>query len=187
MNHQFRSQASGDGCSTSSCRRDSGVDASKIPLRTTPGRRLKDSRTVPLQRGAEAISRLHEKSEAGHRMLDTQLETVARKIRRNSIKMGIASFAAGAGPPPRSLCQCTRSAHDRLARSGFGGRWRTDEASTGTDGGGGNGYADSLPLTWHFMMPAHAVVLAIRLGILVAESVSDPLLAASACLSMKCA
>lgn len=100
MNHQFRSQASGDGCSTSSCRRDSGVDASKIPLRTTPGRRLKDSRTVPLQRGAEAISRLHEKSEAGHRMLDTQLETVARKIRRNSIKMGIASFAAGAGPPP---------------------------------------------------------------------------------------
>jgi hypothetical protein len=47
---------------------------------------------------AEAISRLHkEESEAVRRMLDAQLETVSRKIRSDSIKLGVASFVAGSG------------------------------------------------------------------------------------------
>jgi hypothetical protein len=65
----------------------------ELDARAATAARLKEEAET-----AEAISRLHkEESEAVRRMLDAQLETVAHKIHADSIRIGIASFVAGAG------------------------------------------------------------------------------------------
>lgn len=67
--------------------------SAELDARAATAKRLKEEAET-----AEAISRLHkEESEAVRRMLDAQLETVARKIHSDSIRIGIASFVAGSG------------------------------------------------------------------------------------------
>jgi hypothetical protein len=67
--------------------------STELDARAATAKRLRDE-----ARTAEAISRLHrEESEAVRRMLDAQLETVARKIHSDSVRIGIASFVAGSG------------------------------------------------------------------------------------------
>jgi hypothetical protein len=67
--------------------------SAELDARVTTAKRLKEEAET-----AEAISRLHkEESEAVRRMLDAQLETVAHKIRSDSIRISVASFVAGAG------------------------------------------------------------------------------------------
>jgi hypothetical protein len=67
--------------------------STELDARAATARRLKEEAET-----AEAVARLHkEETAAIQRMLDTQLEGAARRIRGDSIKISIASFLAG-GP-----------------------------------------------------------------------------------------
>ena len=67
--------------------------STELEARAATAKRLKEEAET-----AEAISRLHkEESEAVRRMLDAQLETATRKIRSDSLRIGVASFVAGGG------------------------------------------------------------------------------------------
>jgi hypothetical protein len=65
--------------------------SAELDARATTARRLKEEAET-----AEAITRLHrDETAAIQRMLDTQLEEAARRIRSDSIKISIVSFFAG--------------------------------------------------------------------------------------------
>jgi hypothetical protein len=66
--------------------------STELEARAATAKRLKEEAEA-----AEALSRLHkEESDAIGRMLRAQLEGATREIRRDSIKIGIVSFAGGA-------------------------------------------------------------------------------------------
>jgi hypothetical protein len=66
--------------------------SAELEARAVTAKRLREEGEA-----AKALSRLHkEESEAVSRMLQAQLETATREIRRDSIRIGIVSFAGGA-------------------------------------------------------------------------------------------
>ena len=67
--------------------------SSELEARAATAKRLKEEAET-----AEALAGLHkDQAEAVRRMLDAELVTTARRIRSDSIKIGVASFVAGGG------------------------------------------------------------------------------------------
>jgi hypothetical protein len=67
--------------------------SSELEARAATARRLQEE-----ARTAEALATMHkEQADAVRRMLDAELVTQAKRIRGDSIKIGIASFIAGGG------------------------------------------------------------------------------------------
>jgi len=67
--------------------------SAELDARAATAKRLEEEAKT-----AEALAALHkDQADAIRRMMDAELSTAARGIRRDSIIIGIASFVAGAG------------------------------------------------------------------------------------------
>ena len=67
--------------------------SAELELRAAAARQLEED-----AKAAEALAALHkDQADAIRRMMDAELETVGRRIRRDSIVIGVASFVAGVG------------------------------------------------------------------------------------------